>query len=147
PRQGQPERPDCDHVLLGQVLLVGLGRGQSGALGQVDEGAHAVSRGRVSLGPLQVLALVLLQVVALAVVVLHHQVASIEFVVLVEQVDVGTEVGQVLVVGAGGGAANGGVRSLLFCGVRPAEGGGDGVRAHTGGRASPVVAVVGRYAG
>ena len=69
--------------------------------------------------------------------------AAVELVAPVEQVDVGAQVGQVLIVGAGCRAAGGGEGGLLLGRVRPPEHRGDRVPAHAGRRRSPVAAVVG----
>ena len=100
PRAWKAEAPDGDDLLLGEVLLVGLRGRERGALGDVHERAERLGGGRVGLGPLELAALVLLEVVADALEVLHHHLAAVELVALVEQREVLAQVVEVLVVGA-----------------------------------------------
>ena len=92
---------DADHPHLSQVFVVRNGPGQCRALGHVGEGAEVFGLLSVGLGPGQVAALVLLEVVALGLVVLDDDMTAVELPVLVEEVDVGAQVGQVLVVCTG----------------------------------------------
>ena len=98
-------------MLGSEVLLVGLRRLQGES--HVRERAHVVNSHGVGLGGTEILALVLGDVVALALVGLQHNLAAIELKLAVEEVDVRLQVGHDVVLVDVGRSGQGRDRRLL----------------------------------